>query len=353
MVQVEGSNLWLPLREFLAAEREAAFRASPRRTARTREELPLIPPPPRKGEKEPPRAEPVGGAPFGVEPLAAEPAAAPSGTPQPTVRTREELPLTPPPRRERRSRRRRAGSRRGQQDEPQSLPRPVAPAPIGQPRGVDVLAAEPVVPSRKPALPPATRPDDSAPPIPLVPLDEAPLTPAVPLAKESRPKPQAEAFVPSAPGHLDADAEELPVIPLKPLDEQDRERSPRISWAARDEAHETGGRRVGRAVGRRVRAAGSPAPRGRRVSSGGSQAWRLPQPPPGFPWSRRARMAGAPCRGPSRVCGPSCGGGDAGGRRARVHRGTEDAGRAAGPGRTQARPGTEARRRDPPPAVRR
>ncbi len=214
MVQVGRSNLWLPLKEFLAAERVAAFRASPRRTARTRAELPLIPPPPRKGEQEPPRAEPVGGAPFEQPP--AEPAAAPSGTPQPTVRTREEPPLTPPPRWE-----------------------PLAPAPIGQPRGVDVLAAEPVVPSRKPALPPAMRPDDSAPPIPLVPLDEAPLTPAVPLAKESRPKPQAEAFVPSAPGHLDADAEELPLIPLKPLDEQDRERSPKISWAARDEAYET------------------------------------------------------------------------------------------------------------------
>ena len=46
-VQIEGSKQWLPLRGFLAALREAEFRASPRRTAKTREELPLIPPPPK------------------------------------------------------------------------------------------------------------------------------------------------------------------------------------------------------------------------------------------------------------------------------------------------------------------
>lgn len=276
MVQLEGSNLWLPLRKFLAAEREAAFRAAPRRTAKTREELPLIPPPPRKGEKQAPPPEPAAPVPAPPEPAKPEPT-----TPEPPQLeparpvpspARQALPLVPPPSRL-----------------PEKLPPPpasvqpepvkvvavpvtppappreepplpaLAPAPIeqppsdftelldeppiGEPAGVEPVAASPVVPERRPVPRPGPTPDDSISPIPLVPLEETPLTPAIPLASEKargvRPGPHplaADVFADEERSRVVADTygQDLPVIPLKPLAD---ERSVRASaWSESDEA---------------------------------------------------------------------------------------------------------------------
>ncbi len=286
MVQLEGSNLWLPLRKFLAAEREAAFRAAPRRTAKTREELPLIPPPPRKGAKQTPPPEPAvpePAPPEPVEPEAPKPEPAKLEPARPTPPpARQEMPLVPPP------------SRQAERPppppalvapEPAKLvavavtppappreepahwtpptpppPKPTPPRepepieqppsdftelldePIGEPAGVEPVAAGPVVPQRRPLSRPVARPDDSISPIPLVPLEDTPLTPAIPLAREKgrgvRPSPHplaADVFADEERSQVVADTygQDLPVIPLKPLPDEGRGRG--SAWSESEE----------------------------------------------------------------------------------------------------------------------
>ena len=89
------------------------------------------------------------------------------------------------------------------------------------------------------------------PPIPLVPLDEAPVTPAIPLAEErgARARPSAsprfdDAFGAEDRGRAAPDSygQDLPVIPLKPIPEQDQSYVPpwsrREAGASPDEAFE-------------------------------------------------------------------------------------------------------------------
>jgi hypothetical protein len=230
MVQLEGSDLWLPLREFLAAERAAAFRATPRKTAKTREELPLIPPPPRKSDKEP------------LPPAAPEPAVAEPVPPAPAPQREEPAPRVvsptppPPPREEP------PWARPATPAAPPSEPAELAP--FDEALGVEPLAAGPAAPCRVPPSRPPLRPDESAPPIPLVPLDATPLTPPVRLAAETaapRPSQQRAAddsFASDEGGGMPAAGtygQDLPVIPLKPIAGEDRGFV--SAWSESDAAH--------------------------------------------------------------------------------------------------------------------
>ena len=166
MVQVGNSGQWRPLREFLASERASAARAARQKRSPSREELPLIPPPPRKDPEDsatpdrplplippPPRRDPKSSAardrPLPLVPPPPRRDATSSADPEPTPF--ESLPLIAPP-----------------QDEPvlaapdpdelaephlfgdpsanDPLRDPVEPHLLGEPAGIQILADEPGAP---------------------------------------------------------------------------------------------------------------------------------------------------------------------------------------------------------------
>ncbi len=110
--------------------------------------------------------------------------------------------------------------------------RPPKPAPR---RKREARTPEPTAPAWKPVPRPTTRPDDSAPPIPLVPLEEEPLTKVVPLAKDPASAQTPNLVVAADPlaspdrAPTEAYEEDFPVIPLKPL-EADAQRDRETVW---------------------------------------------------------------------------------------------------------------------------
>jgi len=184
MIQPQGSKQWFALAEFLAAERIAARRVARQQApAASRAALPLVPPPPRKPEP------PEGGPPPG----GADPSP-PLSSPPPTE--------TPP-----------APVLQPADDPPVPAVGGPAPSPIAR-----VVVGRPVVRSTEPG-PRVPRPDDSSPPIPLVPLDDEPAA-----RPNLRPRVHALADDPGAtsterPASSGLPGQDLSTIPLKPLDD--------------------------------------------------------------------------------------------------------------------------------------
>jgi hypothetical protein len=222
MVQAEGSSQWRPLREFLREEREAARRQS-RPKPRAGEPLPLVYPKPREDVRSDPPPEPPNvpvEPPFAgrlpaVQALADDPAGAAPSPPEPWSPS-EEVPVIP--------------FKPLDDEAPVRATVPPRDSPPPRSRGpepsLQALADDPVAPT------PVNRPtpDDSLPLIRLKPLDdEPPARPAAPSFRASpsagslgAPSLQALAEDPGAPASAlrSASDDALPPIRLKPLDDE-------------------------------------------------------------------------------------------------------------------------------------
>jgi hypothetical protein len=224
LVQPVGSRKWHPLKQFLAHERAAARRAASPPASSAPREPPLVPPPPKKRLESAPRELPL------VPPPKKHPESAPAPAPEdqavlseaPGPVSSAPRPVPPGP----------------AAPVPAAAPpaETVEPPPIGEPPGLLTLADEPGGPAPAAGAPPPWAQTEDAVFVPLKPVDEAvPVRPA-PAPRREMPEPPRLSSRPSvgvladdpmaAPARRTVKGPEpddsLPVIPLKPVDDEAR-----------------------------------------------------------------------------------------------------------------------------------